>query len=858
MQLVLAALASRHPLINARICVTGETPELVLQKPLGIELEVRCVEALTQEQLHAQVAAERGRAFDIEHGPLTRVQLYRTGEGSDLLLLSVHPIVADEWSVAVLLRDLVKHYDAEGSIPQALGEEPEYSFQDFAEWQHELLASAASTGMTDDWVNLLDGAPVGLQWPSSAKGGHDDHSRRGGVLGFSLLSDVSLPLMAFAAEQGLAVPDLLFAAYELTLHRFCHQPDLLVGYEFAGRDHAQTHDLVGRFANCLPLRSTVEPGMTFLGFLSSSIARVDAAQRHQHLPFSRLSGMLEWPQGGSDVPRLSATFTALHFPAIDDEGFALFQLDSSAPAVRFGNLFIESFAPPSWLTTRGHHPRRAASDLSLRIGEGRGRLVGEWLFDEAVLSLDSVQQLSVLYRDTLHQMITRPTDMIDLTSSADTMALHDTSGNENVSPRSLPRVRRADLGVPECVASDLILDPAIVPQGIAPVVDANSAQRILLTGATGFLGAFLLDELLNRTTAEIVCLVRAGEEVSAKRRVMKNLARYSLTPINAADRIRVIPGDLSQPLFGLSSKAFRQLATEIDVIYHNGAEVNLALPYGSLRESNVGGVREVLRFAAEHHTKPVHLVSTFTVHTTSENRGQLVTEDDPLPSFGKLLYGYSQTKWVGEHLVQTARQRGLPVTIYRPGHISGDSVTGASNSSDLLHTIVLICLRLGAAPERDVEFDLTPVDYVAKALVELSLQPESTGGDFHLTNPIPMQTRELTEWMQQSGLGVDIVPYDNWRDRLLAWGQQMGTDDMRILTDILGPRAFAEDNAQAVHPQFDTQRTQSGLKNSLITCPPPDTRLFDTYLSFLRRMNLIGMPDGEPDDLAMSSNSSRS
>ena len=857
MQLVLAALASRHPLINARICVTGETPELVLQKRLGIELEVRCAEALTQEQLHALVMAERQRAFDIEHGPLTRVQLYRTGEGSDLLLLSVHPIVADEWSVTVLLQDLVQLSVAERVDPQALGES-EYSFQDFAEWQHELLASAASAHVADDWADPLDGAPVGLQWPSSAKGGHDDHSRRGGVLGFMLFSEVSLPLMAFAAEQGLVVSDLLFAAYELTLHRFCHQPDLLVGYEFAGRDHAETHHLVGRFANCLPLRSTVEPGMTFLGFLSSSIARVDAAQRHQHLPFSRLSRVLEWPLRDGEVPRLSATFTALHFPAIDDEGFALFQLDSSAPAVRFGNLFIESFAPPSWLATHGHHPRRAASELSLRIGEGRGRLVGEWLFDEAVLSLDSVQQLSVLFRDTLHEMITRPTDIIDLSSSADTMALHDANGKENVSPRSLPRVRRADLGVPESVASDLILDPAIVPPGTAPVVDANSAQRILLTGATGFLGAFLLDELLNRTTAEIVCLVRAGEEVSAQRRVMKNLARYSLTPIKAADRIRVIPGDLSQQLFGLSSKAFRQLATEIDVIYHNGAEVNLALPYGSLRESNVGGVREVLRFAAEHHTKPVHLVSTFTVHTTSENRGQLVTEDDPLPPFGKLLYGYSQTKWVGEHLVQTARQRGIPVTVYRPGHISGDSVTGASNSSDLLHTIVLICLRLGAAPERDVEFDLTPVDYVAKALVELSLQPESTGGEFHLTNPIPMQTRELTEWMQQSGLGVDIVPYDDWRDRLLAWGQQRGTDDMRILTDILGPRAFAEDNAQAVHPQFDTQRTQAGLRNSKIFCAPPDTHLFDTYLSFLRRMNLIGTPDGEPDDLAMSSDSSRS
>ena len=197
--------------------------------------------------------------------------------------------------------------------------------------------------------------------------------------------------------------------------------------------------------------------------------------------------------------------------------------------------------------------------------------------------------------------------------------------------------------------------------------------------------------------------------------------------------------------------------------------------------------------------------------------------------------------------MQTARQRGLPITIYRPGNITGHSLNGGSKTGDLLHTIVLICLRLGAAPLRNAEFDLTPVDYVAKALMELSLQPESAGGNFHLTNPVPLQTRDLTEWMQQSGLGVEVVPYDNWRDRLLEWGQQMGSDDMRILTDILGPRAFAQDDAQAVHPRFDTSQTRVLLEESGITCPPANTRLFDVYLSYLRRMKLITTP-GHPGD----------
>jgi thioester reductase-like protein len=251
----------------------------------------------------------------------------------------------------------------------------------------------------------------------------------------------------------------------------------------------------------------------------------------------------------------------------------------------------------------------------------------------------------------------------------------------------------------------------------------------------------------------------------------------------------------------------------------------------------------MLKLAAATRTKPVHLVSTFTVHTTAENRGQVVTETDPLPPFDKLLYGYSQSKWVGEQLAQTARKRGIPVTIYRPGHITGDSQTGVSNTSDLLHTMVLICLRLGAAPMRDVEFDVTPVDYVARAIIELSLQPRCSGGEFHLTNPVPMRTKELVDWLQQSGLGLDMVPYEIWRDRLLRMGEELGLGDLRMLTDVMGTRAMGDDETHAVHPRFDCQRTQEGLLDSTVSCPLPNTRLFDAYLGFMRRMQLVAATD---------------
>ncbi|MEZ6033489.1 MAG: thioester reductase domain-containing protein [Planctomycetaceae bacterium] len=320
---------------------------------------------------------------------------------------------------------------------------------------------------------------------------------------------------------------------------------------------------------------------------------------------------------------------------------------------------------------------------------------------------------------------------------------------------------------------------------------------------------------------------------------MNNLKRYSLASAGAAERIHVIVGDFSKPNLGLCADTYDQLSIDIDVIYHNGADVNLALPYASLRATNVGGVVEILKFAVASRTKAVHLVSTFTVHTTPDNRGMVVTESDPLPPFTKLLYGYSQTKWVGEKLAQEARRRGIPVTIYRPGHITGDSRTGISNTSDLLHTIVLMCLQLGAAPLRDVELDVTPVDYVAQAIVQLSMQQESENSDFLLTNPIPMSTSKLMDWLSQSYPGLEFLPYEEWRARLLRFGEESGIDNLRMLTDVMGTRAMGADDTPAVHPRFDSRRTQAVLRDSNITCPSPQTELFDAYLSYLRRMEFL-------------------
>lgn len=667
----------------------------------------------------------------------------------------------------------------------------------------------SQTRLTEFWTRELLNAPLGLNWPLISPR-HGQFRTSSGSMRFQLDEETSLQLAGLSAELDVPVADILFATFQLTLHQICSQSDLLVGYYFEQQETSVLHKTDELSGNLMPLRSQLEPGTTFVEFLDASVSRMEAARRHQGLPFSQLIHLFESTGDGAESPALAASFSNRILPSDD----------------------------------------QIRSRISLVINEVSNGISGVWFSQPDSSSPDALAQINSIYNNLLMQVVSSPNTEIDRSNVTQIQRLWSDHNGDKAAIRRLPILRPASSIVPAEISSDLVLDPEIVPVGGRPIVDPLTARRILLTGSTGFLGAFLLDNLLQTTQAEIVCLVRASDESAAKRRVMNNLKRYSLTPAEASERIHVIVGDFSKPNLGLCPDSFLKLAADIDVIYHNGADVNLALPYASLRATNVGGFVEILKFAVAVRTKAVHLVSTFTVHTTPDNRGVVVTESDPLPPFAKLLYGYSQTKWVGEKLAQEARRRGIPVTIYRPGHITGDSRTGISNTSDLLHTIVLICLQLGAAPLRDVEFDVTPVDYVAKAIIQLSMQKDLTNSDFLLTNPTPMRTGELMDWLSQSNPGLEFLPYEDWRARLLRFGEEMGIGNLRMLTDVMGTRAMGADDTPAVHPRFDSQQTQAALRDSNFTCPPPQTGLFDAYLNFMRRMQLFtpAVPESNPHD----------
>ncbi|MGW4249458.1 thioester reductase domain-containing protein, partial [Nocardia sp. NPDC004722] len=230
------------------------------------------------------------------------------------------------------------------------------------------------------------------------------------------------------------------------------------------------------------------------------------------------------------------------------------------------------------------------------------------------------------------------------------------------------------------------LDPDINPDGHDP--DRKHAHReILLTGATGFLGVFLLRELLEHTSATIHCLVRAASDTAARDRIRAAAARYRVEFGHDADRILPVAGDLALPQFGMGAPRFADLAERLDVIYHNGAAVNHLEPYARMRDANVGGTAEVLRLATTTRVKPVHFVSTASLSTAD-------TAEPPVGAPGYLL-----SKWAAERLMTQAVERDVPAVIHRPALITGDTRTGAGSVDDAVWTMVRAMVILGMAPD---------------------------------------------------------------------------------------------------------------------------------------------------------------
>jgi amino acid adenylation domain-containing protein/thioester reductase-like protein len=379
---------------------------------------------------------------------------------------------------------------------------------------------------------------------------------------------------------------------------------------------------------------------------------------------------------------------------------------------------------------------------------------------------------------------------------------------------------------------------------------ASDPEFIFLTGATGFLGAFLLHELLQQTQATIYCLVRAATIEEGQYKIQQNLERYLLWSGELSPRIVPLIGDLSQPSLGLSIAMFQELATKVDLIYHNGASVNLVYSYNALRSANVMGTLEILRMASQGKVTPVNFISTTDVFSSSySSRKKAIREDSELDEGHKLDKGYAQTKWVAEKLLTAANLRGIPVSIYRPGMLTGHSQTGVVQTNDLMCRIIKGMIQLESAPDLNQWVNMTPVDYASKAIVYLSRRQSLIGKNFHIVNPHTLLWSKLVSEIRSFGYPMQLTSHDKWQANLLKAKDNALTPLLPLfIQDDKDSMTYLE-NFLLASQAFDCQDTLEGLAKTSIICPPVDTKLLNTYFSHFIRSGFLSLP---PDDSGVS------
>lgn len=384
--------------------------------------------------------------------------------------------------------------------------------------------------------------------------------------------------------------------------------------------------------------------------------------------------------------------------------------------------------------------------------------------------------------------------------------------------------------LPAVLRVDSVLADDIKPTG-APMCLLSKASTVLLTGATGFLGGFLLTDLLEVTSARILCLVRFSdpqEEDSSTgvARIRKNLLDLGLWQDSILDRIEVLPGNLSQKRLGLSPDTYKDVVSNVQVIIHAAATVNLVYPYAALRDANVGGTREILRLASQSGAT-VQYVSTNGVlppSTIAWVESSTISLDE-VPT--KLVDGYGQTKYVAEELVHEAGRRGIPVRILRAGTISGHSTSGSTNTYDLFTALIVESLILGYAP--DIEgwrAEMTPVDHVSKSIITLSENTHTKQTVFHIGDANPIATSSLFDNLAELGYPTQRLAWEEW---VLLWTEKRGSAKR-------GAGAFTADILRGGMPPLEFLRDITILGDEAtrpalasLHRPKIDVRLMETY-----------------------------
>ncbi|HEV7376170.1 MAG TPA: condensation domain-containing protein, partial [Pyrinomonadaceae bacterium] len=282
----------RHEVLRTTFANVRGKPVQVIAESLKLPLPVVDLRRLSEEEREAETnrlsSEEYERPFELSRGPLVRGKLLRLSTQESVLLLTMHHIVSDGWSLGILSRELRSLYEAYSTGRPSLLPDLPIQYADFTVWQRDWLQGEVLAAQLDYWEKQLAGAPSVMKLPTDRARPSVQNFQQGANQWLKLSKPLAESLKALSQREGVTLFMTLLAAFNLLLHRYTHQSDIVLGSPIAGRNRAETEGLIGFFVNTLVMRTDLSGDPGFRELLGRVKEVALGAYAHQDLPFEKL------------------------------------------------------------------------------------------------------------------------------------------------------------------------------------------------------------------------------------------------------------------------------------------------------------------------------------------------------------------------------------------------------------------------------------------------------------------------------------------------------------------------------------------------------------------------------------------
>ncbi|MGK7905412.1 MAG: amino acid adenylation domain-containing protein [Hormoscilla sp.] len=542
LQKAFQALVSRHPALRTTFTASQEGPVAQVHEQGSFCFQEENASNWSEAFLNERLVEESHCPFALERGPLLRVRLFTQGDQGHILLLIMHHIVVDFWSLAVLVKELSILYQAEKTGGTPALEPLALQYTDYAYWQSKRLASPEGERLWAYWHKQLAGELPVLNLPTD-RPRPPVQTYRGASVPFKLSMELTQKLKALGRDHRATLYMTLLAAFQVLLHRYTGQEDILVGSPTAGRNRAELAGLVGYFVNPVILRADLSGNPSFEVFLDRVRSSVLEAFKHQDYPFALLVEGLQPVRDLSRSPLFQVMFILHKAHLLDEQGLTQLALGESGARLNLGELELESWALEQ---------RVAQFDLTLRTAERDGGIAASFVYNTELFEAATIHRMVGHFQTLLDAIVVNPQQQVSTLPLLTSPERHQLLVEWNNPPVAYPQNR--------CIHQLFEAQVERIPEAVAVVFENQQWTYRELNARANQLAHHLQILGVGPEVLVGICMERSLEMVVGLLGILKAGGAYvPLDPAYPKERLAFMLSDSQVPVLLTQQKLVSEL-----------------------------------------------------------------------------------------------------------------------------------------------------------------------------------------------------------------------------------------------------------------------------------------------------------